>query len=153
MLSSSAKCRSLKNGVEILVRGTVQGVGFRPFVFKLASHYCISGSVTNTSDGVLIQAAAPDERLFAFIEAIEAQALFVSSGELEVSGKFVEARKGYTRVQTAFAKTEWAPKAAERVKAIQERQAKARALAARNGVSIDFRLGDVATWDWQATAF
>ncbi|MCG6902739.1 MAG: class I SAM-dependent methyltransferase [Rhodobacter sp.] len=32
-------------------------------------------------------------------------------------------------------------------------QAKARALAARNGVSIDFRLGDVATWDWQATAY
>ncbi len=49
-------------------------MGFRPFVFKLASHYSISGSVTNTSDGVLIQAAAPDERLFAFIEAIEAEA-------------------------------------------------------------------------------
>ncbi|MGA7276908.1 MAG: carbamoyltransferase HypF [Desulfocapsaceae bacterium] len=73
MLNSPTRRRSLKNGVEILVRGTVQGVGFRPFVFKLASHYCISGSVTNTSDGVLIQAAAPDERLFAFIEAIEAQ--------------------------------------------------------------------------------
>jgi len=36
-------------GVEVLVQGTVQGVGFRPFIYKLASHFEISGTVTNTS--------------------------------------------------------------------------------------------------------
>ncbi len=72
MSSSPTKRKSLKNGVEILVRGTVQGVGFRPFVFKLASRLSISGDVTNTSDGVLIRAAGPD--LPAFIEAITAEA-------------------------------------------------------------------------------
>ena len=61
-------------GVEVLVQGTVQGVGFRPFIYKLASHFEISGTVTNTSDGVTITATARKDRLSAFILAIEEQA-------------------------------------------------------------------------------
>lgn len=72
MLNSRTRRKSLKNGVEILVRGTVQGVGFRPFVFKLASHFCISGNVINTSDGVLIQAIGSE--IFSFIEALKSEA-------------------------------------------------------------------------------
>jgi hydrogenase maturation protein HypF len=60
--------------VEILVRGTVQGVGFRPFIYNLASRLAISGTVTNTSDGVVITAAAHGDRLQQFIQAIEEQA-------------------------------------------------------------------------------
>jgi hydrogenase maturation protein HypF len=71
-VSSSSKRDNTANGVEILVRGTVQGVGFRPFVFKLASRFHITGTVTNTSDGVVIQAAGP--QLAAFIDAISGEA-------------------------------------------------------------------------------
>ncbi|GAB6190738.1 carbamoyltransferase HypF [Desulfocastanea catecholica] len=60
--------------VEILVRGTVQGVGFRPFIYNLASRLAISGTVTNTSDGVVITATAQDDRLQHFLQAIEEQA-------------------------------------------------------------------------------
>ena len=60
--------------VEILVRGTVQGVGFRPFIYNLAAHYAITGTVTNTSTGVLITAAAPSDTLQLFMQAIEDQA-------------------------------------------------------------------------------
>ncbi len=60
--------------VEILVRGTVQGVGFRPFIYNLASRLAISGTVTNTSDGVVITARAHGDRLQQFIRAIEEQA-------------------------------------------------------------------------------
>lgn len=60
--------------VEILVRGTVQGVGFRPFIYNLASRLAISGTVTNTSNGVVITATAPDHRLQQFLQAIEEQA-------------------------------------------------------------------------------
>ncbi|MBU1568906.1 MAG: carbamoyltransferase HypF, partial [Proteobacteria bacterium] len=60
--------------VEILVRGTVQGVGFRPFIYNLASRFEIVGTVTNTSDGVVIIAAAQHDRLQLFIEAIQEQA-------------------------------------------------------------------------------
>ena len=72
VLNSSTRRKSLENGVEILVRGTVQGVGFRPFVFKLASRYSITGSVTNTSEGVVIRAAGP--QVFSFIDALSAEA-------------------------------------------------------------------------------
>ena len=70
--NSNTRRKSLENGVEILVQGTVQGVGFRPFVFKLASRYTIAGTVTNTSEGVVIRAAGP--QIFSFIEALSAHA-------------------------------------------------------------------------------
>ncbi len=62
------------NGVEILVRGTVQGVGFRPFIYNLASRLTISGTVTNTSEGVVIFAAATENNLKLFLQAIKEQA-------------------------------------------------------------------------------
>lgn len=62
------------NGVEILVRGTVQGVGFRPFIYNLASRLAVCGNVTNTSEGVVIVAAATDNNLRLFVQAIKEQA-------------------------------------------------------------------------------
>ncbi len=56
--------------VEILVRGTVQGVGFRPFIYNLATRLAIVGTVTNTSTGVVITARAPSAKLQLFIKAI-----------------------------------------------------------------------------------
>lgn len=41
---------------EIRVRGTVQGVGFRPTVWRLARECGITGEVLNDADGVLIRA-------------------------------------------------------------------------------------------------
>ncbi|SFJ08850.1 carbamoyltransferase HypF [Celeribacter neptunius] len=42
-------------GVEIRVRGQVQGVGFRPFVWHLARDMGLTGTVRNDAEGVLIQ--------------------------------------------------------------------------------------------------
>ncbi len=39
---------------EITVSGQVQGVGFRPFVYCLASEFSLNGSVSNNEEGVLI---------------------------------------------------------------------------------------------------
>ncbi len=55
---------------EIRIEGVVQGVGFRPFVFRLAHEYGIKGWVLNSSEGVTIWAEATEERIAAFYEAL-----------------------------------------------------------------------------------
>ncbi len=42
------------SGRRIRVRGQVQGVGFRPFVWQLAQRLGLSGEVLNDPEGVLI---------------------------------------------------------------------------------------------------
>lgn len=55
---------------EIRIEGVVQGVGFRPFVFRLATEYGIRGWVLNSSEGVTIWAEAPEETVLAFYDAV-----------------------------------------------------------------------------------
>ncbi len=55
----------------IRVNGIVQGVGFRPFVFNLAQSLDLSGFVTNTSDGVLIEVQGPAQALNAFVRRLQ----------------------------------------------------------------------------------
>ena len=55
---------------ELRVRGTVQGVGFRPFVYRLANDLRVAGWVLNDTDGVLIQAEAAAEVLREFARRI-----------------------------------------------------------------------------------
>jgi hydrogenase maturation protein HypF len=56
------------------VTGTVQGVGFRPFVYRLARSHGVGGSVRNDGHGVIVDATAPTEALQAFVAAIAAEA-------------------------------------------------------------------------------
>ena len=46
----------MRTTVFISVKGIVQGVGFRPFIHKLAEKHNIAGFVLNTSGGVEISA-------------------------------------------------------------------------------------------------
>jgi len=58
----------------LIVRGLVQGVGFRPFVYRLATRYGLAGWVRNSSGEVEIGLEGPDDRLAAFRTALEAEA-------------------------------------------------------------------------------
>ena len=58
----------------IRIYGIVQGVGFRPFVSRLADRYGISGSVCNKGSYVEIFAKASESELDKFVLAIEAEA-------------------------------------------------------------------------------
>ncbi len=60
--------------VEIEIHGIVQGVGFRPNVFRLAKRYGIVGTVKNTGEGVIIQAQGRNDKLRAFEKAVQGEA-------------------------------------------------------------------------------
>jgi hydrogenase maturation protein HypF len=57
-------------GVKIEIKGIVQGVGFRPFIYNLALAHQLKGFVSNTSDGVYIEVEGSPESVEAFQEAI-----------------------------------------------------------------------------------
>ena len=58
----------------IRVQGIVQGVGFRPFIFRLAADYALTGWVRNDNEGVLIEAEGEPLILQQFLSDIEKNA-------------------------------------------------------------------------------
>ena len=58
------------SGRAFIVRGTVQGVGFRPFVHRLAVEEGLTGEVRNTPEGVTIVAFGPEYALGRFRERL-----------------------------------------------------------------------------------
>jgi hydrogenase maturation protein HypF len=59
---------------EISVRGIVQGVGFRPFIYALAQRHGLTGLVRNDAEGVHIEAEGPPEELDLFLRDIREKA-------------------------------------------------------------------------------
>ncbi len=59
-----------KARIKLTVRGAVQGVGFRPFVSRLASEMKVVGWVNNTPQGVLIEAEASPSTLDSFMRRL-----------------------------------------------------------------------------------
>jgi hydrogenase maturation protein HypF len=70
VVPSGAKTAARKR---ILLAGVVQGVGFRPFVYRLAQSFDIRGFVLNSSQGVVIEAEAEEDALRDFIAALESE--------------------------------------------------------------------------------
>jgi len=94
----------------IRVRGIVQGVGFRPFIYKIAQRFSIKGSVLNDTEGVFIKAEAIGGDVNLFIEAITTEkpslayisAIEVSQGEIENHPDFIIGPSTVTERRTAF---------------------------------------------------
>ena len=57
--------------IHIQVQGVVQGVGFRPFVYRLALERSLSGWVRNRPDGVEIEVQGPEASLQDFLRALQ----------------------------------------------------------------------------------
>lgn len=60
--------------VEIEARGIVQGVGFRPFVYRIARNLNLSGNISNTPSGVIIRVTGRKEDIAFFIRKIQQEA-------------------------------------------------------------------------------
>ena len=57
--------------VQVRVRGVVQGVGFRPSVFRLAREHALTGWVLNAENGVEIHLEGPELALDAFLRDLK----------------------------------------------------------------------------------
>ncbi|WP_438444745.1 carbamoyltransferase HypF [Gorillibacterium sp. sgz5001074] len=89
--------RTAKRGCTALlitVKGRVQGVGFRPFLFGLAEKHGLTGWVQNNMDGIRMVAEGEAEALEQLLRAIRSEAPRLSRVE-EVSASETEA-KGYS---------------------------------------------------------
>lgn len=60
--------------VVVRVSGTVQGVGFRPFVYNLARELGLRGRVWNSSQGVVIELEGPGEAIDKLVEGLRTRA-------------------------------------------------------------------------------
>jgi hydrogenase maturation protein HypF len=58
-------------GRRIRIQGTVQGVGFRPWVYRTAHLAGVTGCVRNDSAGVTIEAFGDDDALRRFLDALQ----------------------------------------------------------------------------------
>ena len=95
--------------VQIRVRGRVQGVGFRPTVWRLANECGLDGEVLNDGEGVLIRArglGADIERLLARLRAEAPPLAIVDSveqagygGEIATGFRIVESAHGVARTE------------------------------------------------------
>lgn len=71
-----AACHTLSRNEErarlrLRLRGAVQGVGFRPFVYRLATELQLSGWVMNSSQGVQVEVEGDRQDLDTFLLRIE----------------------------------------------------------------------------------
>jgi len=60
----------LKSRARLFVKGIVQGVGFRPFIYGLAGSHSLNGWVLNSTEGVSIEVEGEKESLDSFIEQV-----------------------------------------------------------------------------------
>lgn len=53
------------------IQGLVQGVGFRPFIYSLATKYLLDGYILNSSNGVKIEIEGKKEQIDSFLHSIK----------------------------------------------------------------------------------
>ncbi len=63
-----------RNRVRLYIEGVVQGVGFRPFVYRLATQLGLTGWVRNTSQDVRIEVEGPHQSVQQFIHSLRTAA-------------------------------------------------------------------------------
>ena len=59
---------------EIRINGTVQGVGFRPYIYRLAHKFNLAGHINNSAEGVVITVAGKHEKIDDFVDLIQKKA-------------------------------------------------------------------------------
>ena len=72
LVASNVRTSNVRTSIR--VEGVVQGVGFRPFVYSLATRLGLAGWVGNDVDGVFAEVEGPAEQIQDFLAALERDA-------------------------------------------------------------------------------
>ncbi len=87
---------------KIRVEGIVQGVGFRPFVYRLAKQRNLSGLVFNDSHGVQIEIEGSEALLSDFLQALQLELPALASiSALDVTEQPLQAGQGFSIIESA----------------------------------------------------
>ncbi len=87
----------MPNACSIRVHGVVQGVGFRPFVYRLARENTLAGWVLNGDQGVEIHLEGDDRKMEAFVREMRSKPPAAASiAEVEVEPALCEGLTGFT---------------------------------------------------------
>lgn len=76
-----------------VVRGVVQGVGFRPFVYRVAHEEQLAGFIGNDTDGVTIEVEGSTERVEGFINAAANARIATDINTVALSGGCMHNRR------------------------------------------------------------
>jgi hydrogenase maturation protein HypF len=96
--SGSEIVTAVEQAARLQVRGVVQGVGFRPFVYRLARECALKGWVRNTSWGVEIEVVGDEALLARFESALARQAPPLARIEA-VASERIAATRAYSRFE------------------------------------------------------
>ena len=93
-------------GRRIRVRGTVQGVGFRPWVYRVARASAVTGRVRNDTAGVTIEAFGPVAAIETFIDRLShdvARPVAAVVNRIDAEGIPFECTAGFSIMPSAVA--------------------------------------------------
>ncbi len=68
---ASNKSQIPQQRLQLVIRGQVQGVGFRPFIYQMAMQMHLTGWVKNTNSGVVIELEGDRDSLQTFIQKLQ----------------------------------------------------------------------------------
>jgi len=91
------------------IRGVVQGVGFRPFVFGLATRHGLAGFVLNDGEGVIVEIEGPQAALDSFVVELAGEAPPLAQVESVTQTVLAPTGERGFRIETSAASGRTAP--------------------------------------------
>ncbi|MEM8829737.1 MAG: carbamoyltransferase HypF [Cyanobacteria bacterium P01_G01_bin.19] len=97
----------MKQGWSLQIQGVVQGVGFRPFIYRLATELGLTGWVNNSSEGVTVEIEGERSQLTTFLARLKSLAPPLSMIQSVVSSEHIPVgyRDFTIKTSTSGAKT------------------------------------------------